>query len=116
MNEMFRFAVVRPADVSRSSTTPLSPRGSLSTELQQHLGAITQGSEGDASTVWAELEKMCVPYVRNNAGHVLAEPLWKSLGAFPDAVRANVAAWHALPVHTTAIASSTTSGRSKATP
>lgn len=56
MNELFRFAVVRPANVSQSSTTPLSARGSLSTDRQQQLGAITQRSEDDASTVWAALE------------------------------------------------------------
>jgi hypothetical protein len=37
MKELFRFAVVRPANVSQSSTTPLSPRGSLSTDFQFHL-------------------------------------------------------------------------------
>jgi hypothetical protein len=103
MNELFRFAVVRPANVSQSSTTPLSPRGSLSTDLQQQLGAITQGSEGDASTVWAALENVCVPYVQNNVGRVLASPLWSSLDTFPGDIRANVTAWSALPVDTAAI-------------
>src|SRR5262249_12563270 len=100
MNELFRFAVVRPANVSQSSTTPLSPRGSLSTDLQLELGVITKGNEGDASTVWTALESVCVPYVQNNVGRVLASPLWSSLETFPGDVRANVSAWSALPVDT----------------
>jgi hypothetical protein len=103
MNELFRFAVVRPANVSQSLTTPLSPRGSLSTDLQQQLGAITHGSESDASAVWTALENVCVPYVQNNVGRVLASPIWSSLDKFPADIRANVSAWSALPVDTAAI-------------
>ena len=103
MNELFRFAVVRPANVSQALTCPLSPRGSLSTELQQQLGEITQNSEGDAASTWELLENVAVPYVENNVGRVLASPLWASLGTFPDDIRADVAAWDALPIDTSAI-------------
>ncbi|KVT98528.1 hypothetical protein WK60_00285 [Burkholderia ubonensis] len=103
MNELFRFAVVRPANVSKSVTCALSPRGGLSTDLQQQLGAITQGTEGDAGTIWTALEGVAVPFVENNVGRVLASPLWSSLDAFPRDVRGDVTAWSALPIDTKAI-------------
>jgi hypothetical protein len=103
MNELFRFAVVRPANVSKSVTCPLSPRGGLSTDLQQQLGAITQGSEDDASTIWTALEAVAVPFAEESVGRVLASPLWASLDAFPGKVAANIAAWSSLPIDATAI-------------
>jgi hypothetical protein len=103
MIELFRFGVVRPANVSKAGTTVLSPRGALSTDLQQQLGVITQGTEGDAGAIWTALEGVAVPYVENNVGRVLASPLWSFLDAFPRNIRANVTGWSALPVDTTAI-------------
>jgi hypothetical protein len=103
MIELFRFAVVRPANVSRAAGRPLSPRGVLSTDLQQQLGAITQDSKDDASGTWAALEDVAVPFVENNVGRVLASPLWSSLDTFPSDVRANITAWSALPIDTAAM-------------
>ncbi|MBB5510631.1 hypothetical protein [Paraburkholderia atlantica] len=114
MNELFRFAVVRPANVSNSLTCPLNSGPVISTHFQQELSSIIQrATEVDAASIWALLERASIPFVEQNVDRVLASPLWSILDTFPTEVSENVSAWNTLPIDTAAINATFSTAASK---